>query len=51
MAADLKVPVDDPVGLEVVVVLAERVDQLLGHLRSGRGQGSEVGSGAVTPDL
>lgn len=57
MAADLKVPVDDPVGLEVVVVLAERVDQLLGHLRSGsgqrsgvKGQRSRLGSGGLSSD-
>ncbi len=29
---DLKVSVDDPVHLEVVVVLAERIDQGLGNL-------------------
>lgn len=32
MAADLKVPVDDPVSFKVVVVLSERVDQLLRYL-------------------
>lgn len=36
MAADLKVPVNDPVGFKVVVVLPERVDQLLRHLMSRR---------------
>lgn len=34
--ADLEVPVDDPVGLKVVVVLPKWVDQLLGHLIAGR---------------
>ena len=46
MDEDLKVAVDQPVGLEVVVVFSERVDQLLSHLHNGRmvtgqGRGSE----------
>lgn len=41
--ADLKVPVDDPVCFKVIVVLAERVDELFGHLRSNTGQRSKSG--------
>ena len=44
---DLKVAVDQPVGLEVVIVFSERVDQLLCHLHNGRlelpsGQGGSM---------
>lgn len=28
----LQVPVDEPVGLKVIIVLPKRVDELLGHL-------------------
>lgn len=47
-AANLEVPVNDPVRFEVVVVLSEGVDELFSHLGSSKGQ-SQDPSGSLRP--